>query len=148
MPNIQKPLPFPELQTKPDLVPLIRLTDDMSQVLALLTGYDGTQRRLLRCSKAGVLHTGQPRTKGIIKVADTGGNYDYQGPDILTTEVLIHADKDNAGVVYLSIDKSNVTDECWVLAANEWVRIAVDNLQSVYLRNVTANDITRLMYSR
>lgn len=148
MPNIQKPLPFPELESKPDLLPLVKLTDDMSQVLSLLTGYDGTQRRLLRCSAAGILQTGPPRTKGIIKVTDTGANYDYQGPDTLTNEVLLHAGKDNTGVVYLSIDKSNITDECWLLYANDWIKIAVDNLKSVYFRIVTANDVVRFIYSR
>jgi len=148
MPRIQRPLPFPDLKAKPELSPLVNLTDDMSQVLALLSGYDGTQRRLLRCSPTGVLHTLAPRTRGAVNVLADTDDYNWQGSNLDTTEVMIRSNPANIGLVWVNIDVIASDDSGWVLSSGEVLNLTLNNLNNIHLNIKSIGEKVIILYSQ
>ncbi|KKN16544.1 hypothetical protein LCGC14_0974950 [marine sediment metagenome] len=148
MTKIRIPLPFDDLDTHPPLASMITISDDMLQALVLLSGYSGTERKLLRCTPTGILNTVTPRFQGIINVAASGANYLYQGPVIMTTEVMVRSNPNNAGLVWVNIDGAATTDTGWPLASGEVLMFTVDNLNHVHLKIIADTEKVILMYSR
>lgn len=148
MPRIHKPLPFPKLESRPEMSALPNVSDDIQQTLSLLSGYDGSERELLRCSPGGILYFNSPRAADIIKVTATAINYDWVGDSIITNEVVIRADSGNAGVVYVMIDKPYAAGSAWPLAANESLQLSLDNLNNLNIRIVADTEIVYILYTR
>jgi len=148
MPRIQRPLPFPDLKAKPELSPMVNLTDDMSQVLALLSGYDGTQRRLLRCSPTGILHTLAPRTRGVVNITATAANFLWQGTAVETTEIMIRSNPANTGLVWVNIDVAAAADTGWPLAPGEVLNLTVNNLNNLHLKIIANTEKVIVLYSQ
>ncbi len=148
MPEIITPLGFEELKTKPPLNPRVRLSDDMQQTLALLSGYDGVQRHIIRTTPTGILQVVNPLVQAILNIVTTGGNESYQHTPQRCSEVIIKADKDNSGDVWLNIGAAAAVDTGWVLDANEQIPITVANLAHVRLFVVTSGDKVQIMYTQ
>jgi len=148
MPKVGIPLPFPGLDCKPPLSPQVTISDDVIQALVLLSGFSGTERKLLRCTPTGVLNTVTPRFQGFENVTGVGANYLYQGPVVKTTEVMVRANPDNAGRVWINIDAAAVADTGWPLDGGEVIVFTVDNLNHVHARIVGDGEKIIIMYSR
>lgn len=148
MPRIHIPIPFPKLNSEPDLSSLPVISDDIQQTLALLSGYDGSQRELLRCSPGGVLYFNSPRASDIIKVTATSINYDWIGDNIITNEIVVRAASGNGGIVQVMIDKPFAAGSAWPLAANESLQLSLDNLNNLNLRIEADTEIAYILYTR
>jgi len=148
MAKIHKPLPFPTLQSKPELSALPNISDDIQQTLALLSGYDGSQRELLRCSPGGILYFNSPRAADIIKVTATAINFDWVGDNVITNEIVVRADSGNADLVQVMIDKPFAAGSAWPLAANESIQLSLDNLNNLNLRIIADTEIVYILYTR
>ena len=148
MPKIKKPLPFNELMTAPELAPMVNLSDDMIQALTLLSGYDGTQRKLLRCSPTGILHTIAPRLRGIVNIAATAANFLWQGSNRETTEIMIRSNPDNTGRVWVNIDAAAAADTGYPLDPGEVIDLTVNNLNNLHLKIITDTEKVIVLYSQ
>lgn len=146
MPQIDKPIPFHELDLKPDITASIRLSDDIQQTLALLSGWAGSTRRLIRCADTGVLYTVNPRILGIDHVTANTTNYVYQGSDKVITEVIIRGHPSNSDTVWVKNDEAASTINAWPLAANEWIQFTLNNLKHLHLLIETDTDRAILLY--
>ena len=100
MAKIKKSLPFHELELRPDITTAVSLSDDIQQTLALLSGWAGDTRRLIRCADTGVLYTVNPRILGIAHVTADETNYVWQGSDKVITEVIIRGHPSNSDTVW------------------------------------------------
>ncbi len=148
MHEILIPFKIEDLLLKPDFAGRIKLSEDMQQALSTLVGYDGSTRRLLRCSQTGVLNIITPRIQKIVHVSDDEANYVWQGEDIKTTEVMILANSLNAGVIWVKNDAPALTSNGWPLNAKEVVNFSIDNLSNLHIKIPLANDIAIVAYSR
>lgn len=148
MREITKPFNIEDLLLKPDIVGRIKLSEDMQQTLAALCCYDGSLRRLLRCSKAGVLHTSSPRIDGIIHVKRTNGNYEWQGSDIPISEVMILGHPANNQLIWVKNDEIASATNGWPLAANAVLNITLDNLLNLHLLIVADGETAIIAYTR
>lgn len=148
MPTIKKPLPFDELKSTPELKAMVTITDDMIQALTLLSGYDGTQRKLLRCSPTGVLHTIAPRTRGAVNVAATAANFLWQGSNVEATEVMIRSNPDNAGRVWVNIDAAAAADTGWPLDPGEVLVLTINNLNNLHLKIIADTEKVIVLYGQ
>lgn len=133
MSEINKPMGIPELNLSPPVSGKVRLSEDMQQTLALLSGYGVSQRKLLRCSEAGVLNVASARVKDIMHVTASGDNDTYQGENVDCTEVMIMGHPDNAGNVWARTDVTATTDNAWPLAAFDVIKFTVNNLKELQL---------------
>lgn len=148
MSRLYLPLPFPDLKSKPDLSALVDLSNEMIQTLSLLSGYDGSERRLLRCSPTGVLHTISPRTAGVVNVAAVGANYLWQGSAVATTEVMIRSHPDNAGRIWVNLDAAAAADTGWPLDGGEVINLTLNNLNNLHLKIIADLEKVIILYSR
>lgn len=147
MPVPKLPLPFDELDTRPSLSPKPRISDDIQQVLSLLSGYDGSQRRLLKVSPTGVLYVCSPPVKGIINVEGVGAGYNWQGDDISTSEVLIYANCKNVGDIWVNKGIAAAVDTGHVLECGDSVIWGLNNLRSLHLHIVNAGEKVIITYT-
>lgn len=148
MPDVIKSLPFEEMATKPPLTGRIRITDEMQQTLALLSGWDGASRRLLKVSQSGALYVCSPRVKGIINQQGDGDADDIQLPDIPTSEVLIRAKPTNAGRIWVNFSAAAADNVGYPLDSGEHVILSVNNLHSLYLHYTKNNDWAIVVYTK
>jgi len=146
--RIQKPLPFPQLDAKPEITGLVNLSDDMQQCLSLLTAYNGSVRRLLRCNELGVLLVTSPQTNPVLAKTSVGDNTYYAFPSQLCSECIIKADASNAGVVHIQIDSQATPPTTYPLAAGDWVIIHPINLDRVNFKFTKLSDIVIIWPSR
>lgn len=148
MPEILIPFKIEDLLLRPELVGRIRLSEDMQQTLAALCGYDDVARRLLRCSKGGVLHTTTPRIDNILHATANQDNYTTQLPNRKTTEVMIMGHPDNTGLVWVKNDETASTANGWPLAANGILNVTVDNLNNLNLLIAVNGEKAIVAYTR
>lgn len=148
MPEILKSLPFDDLPTKPPLDPRPRVSDDMQQTIALLTGWDGATRRLVGVSPTGALHVTSSRVKGILNQQGDGDAYDCQLADIVTSEVLIRAKPTNSGRIWVNTYAAAAVDVGYPLDAGEWVVISVNNLHSLHLHFTKDDNWAIVVYTK
>ena len=148
MPRIGIPLAFDELNCKPSLAPMVSVNNEMEQALSLLSAYDGVQRKLLRCSPTGILHTIGPRVQACINVTGSGANDTWQGSAIKTTEVMIRANANNAALIWINVDIAAAADTGWPLAGGEVLNITVNNLNNVHALIVGDGEKLIVLYSR
>ena len=148
MPPITKPLPFEDLETKPPLSGIIKLSDDMQQVLSLLSGYDGTERRLLTCTPTGTLSVASARVKGIANVLADQASYTWQGTDIKISEVLIKAHPDNNSRVWVNVDTAAAANTGYPLEAGDYVKFTINNLRNLHLFIAANTEKVIIIYTR
>lgn len=152
MPDINLPMDIPELNLQPPITGKVRMSEDMTQTLSLLCGYFNGKRKLLDCSKSGILQTVQPRIKSIWGTTSTGAGSAIRGNDIPCNEVMIlgHPDNDTLIVVrpysvYVPTgDNANIG---WPLAANAVVGFTVSNLNQLWFYFVGATDKVIVAYT-
>lgn len=147
-PTIAKPLPFNELQVQPELITPIKLSNDMQQVLSLLTGFDGSQRRLLRASPSGVLHFASCPVKDIINFQAEGDADTYQPADIPTSEVLIRAKPTNTGRIWVKTGIAAAVDVGYPLDSGELVVWGINNLSNLHFYFTKDDDWVIIVYTK
>jgi len=148
MSTIITPLGFEELKTKPPLSPQVRLSEDMQQTLALLAGFDGVQRHLIRTTPTGIIQVVNPLIQAIINHTSTGGNEAYQHSPQRCSEVIVRANPNNGGDIWLNVGAAAGVDTGWVLDANEQIPITVANLAHIQLLIVTSGDKVQIIYTQ
>jgi len=148
MPDIIIPFRLEGLPVKPELAGRIRLSDDMQQTLASLVGFDDIARRLLRCSKGGILHTTTPRLDNIVHVTTAAGTGLWQGSDKKITEVMIMAHPDNNGLLWIKNDEAATANNGWPLAANAILNVTLYNLNNLHILSVTPEEKAIIAYTR
>lgn len=142
------PFHVEDLQVKEYYTGRLRLSDDMQQTLAQLTGYDTVSRKLLKCSTGGILYVAAPRIDDIAQVIASGANYNWQGSDKKATEVMIMGHPANTGLVYVKNDQIATVDNSWPLAAKEVIGVTLENLNNLHLLIVVDGERAILAYSR
>lgn len=147
MPTPKLSLPFDELDTRPPLNPQPIITDNIEQVLALLSGYDGSQRKLLKCSPVGVLYVAQPVIKGIVNILADQASYNWQGNGISTTEVLIISVPTNSSYVWANVGAAAAPDTGYPLDSGDWVRWSINNLRSLHIHIVGNGEKVAVVYT-
>lgn len=147
MPTPKLSLPFDELDTKPPLNPQPTISDNIEQVLALLSGYDGSQRKLLKCSPVGVLYVAQPVVKGVINILADQASYNWQGEGISTTEVLIIAVPTNSSRVWVNVGAAAAPDTGYPLDSGDWLRWSINNLRSLHIHIVGNGEKVAVAYT-
>jgi len=147
MPVPKIPLSFPELEARPQFSPQPRISDDIQQVLSLITGYDGSQRKLLKCSPAGVLYLASPSVKGIVNILANVPAYNWQGEGIPTSEVLILNNPKNTGDVWVNVGGVAAVDVGYPLETGDWVLWGINNLRSLHLHIVDDTEKAIVVYT-
>jgi len=141
-------MPVPELDLRPEQASPVRLSEDMQQVLALLTGYARNQRVLLQATPSGVLFVASPRIEDVFHVTATNDNYDYQGIDKPCSDVVIFGHPDNIGLIWARPDLPALATNAWPIAKKEVVCFTLSNLNQLYLRIVTNGEKAIIAYNR
>lgn len=146
--DIIKPLPFDDLPTKPEIVGRPKMSDDIQQTAALLVGWDGATRRLVRVSPSGVLHTASARVKGVTNILANQGSYNWQGGDVSTSEVLIRANPKNSGEVWVRVGAVAGVDTGYPLDAGDFVVWGINNLHSLHIHIVNTGEKAIVVYTK
>jgi len=146
--EILKSLTFDDLPTKPEISGRPKLSEDLQQTLALLSGWDGATRRLVGVSSTGVLYTASSRVKGIINIGGGGAGYNWQGSDIQTSEVLVKANPNNTGEVWVNVSAVSGVDTGYPLDAGDYVVFSINNLHSLHVHIVTAAEKAIVIYTK
>lgn len=141
------PVKMPEMHLPPEADRGIELDAGMKQVLALLTAYWGEKRVALAGSPSGVLFVSSAQLAGIWHVTDTGGNYNYRGPDRLCSEVMVMGHPSAAGTSWVQVHKLATTTNAWPIAAKETIGCTITNLNMLNVLIPTANDRVIIAYS-
>lgn len=131
MSRIGVPLKVPELQLSPDPEGGINLSEDMQQVLALLTAFSMNRRILLQASPVGALRVTSARLLGIVHYTGSGANDTQNGADIPCSEVMCMGHPDNTGKVWVRSLSTATTTNSWPVGAGEVINISVDNLRDL-----------------
>lgn len=146
--EITMPFDIEDLKTKEMYVGRMRLSDDMQQTLAALTGYDTVSRKLLKCSTGGILYSTSPRLAAIATIEANSDNYAWQGVAKKTSEIMLKADKTNTGIVRVMVDTIAGLTLGWPLNANDVVGFSIDNLHNLYIFVETNGEKVTIAYTR
>lgn len=146
--EILKSLTFDDLPTRPEITGRPKLSEDMQQTIALLSGWDGATRRLIGVSPSGVLYTASPRVKGIANISDAGAGYDWQGGDITTSEVLVKANPNNSGEVWVMVSAVAAVDTGYPLDAGDSLVFSINNLHTLHIHVVNAGEKAIVIYTK
>ena len=146
--EIQKPLTFEDLPTKPPLVGKPKMSEDLQQTVALLVGWDGATRRLIGVSPSGVLYVASPRVNAILNILANQDSYVYQGSDVSISEILVRANPDNNGRVWVNVSVAAAVDTGYPLDAGEWVRFSINNLRSLHLFIALDTEKASVIYTK
>jgi len=141
------PLTFDDLPVRPPLVGRPRISEDIQQTAALLVGWDGVTRRLVRCSPTGALYVTSPRVKGIINQLSGGIGSTHQFTNIVTSEVMIRANPSNFGRVWVNVGKAAADHTGYPLDAGEWVNWSINNLINLHLFFANEDDYAIVVYT-
>lgn len=146
--EITIPFKIEDLLVKPEMSGRLRLSDDIQQTLASLVGFDSIARRLLRCSKGGILYTTTPRMQDIVHIAGSGANDTWQGSDLKTTEIMVMGHPSNSSLIWITTDETATVDNGWPLAANAVLDITIDNLNNLNILIVGDGEKAIIAYTR
>lgn len=141
MSRIGTPLKVPELLLQPEPEGGIELSEDMQQVLALLTAFSKNRRIVLRASPGGALRTTHARIQDIKQIEGSGPNDVVHGSDIPCSEIMCMGDPDNTGKIWVRPLVTATTSNAWPLGKGEVVNIAVDNYRDLQALIVTHADV-------
>ena len=133
MAELLKALTFDDLPTRPPLSGRLKISDDLQQTIALLSGWDGATRRIIRVSPSGVIRTGSARAVGLYNIVADEDAYEITYDDCPTSEVLLRAFPDNTGRVFVNIGTAAALNTGYPLFTGEWVNLSVNNLNSLQL---------------
>lgn len=148
MAKISKSMDVPELGLAPPLTGAIRLSEDMQQTLALLTGYDDTKRVLLKASESGVLAVASRRIADVVHFTGSGANDEQIGDNLDCTDVMVIGHPSNTGLVWVRPDITATVNNAWPLAANGAVGFTIDNLKQLNMLIVISGDKVIVGYTR
>jgi len=146
--EILKSLTFEDLPTKPEISGRPKLSEDLQQTIALLSGWDGATRRLVGVSPSGVLHTASPTVKGIANITASAGDYNWRGGYIPTSEVLIKANPNNTGEVWANVSVAAAPDTGYPLDAGDYVVCSINNLRSLHIHIVNTGEKAIIVYTK
>ena len=141
MHRIGTPLKLPELNLEPPQEGGINLSDDMQQVLSLLTAFSKNRRIIVQASPVGSLRTTSARIQDIKHIEGSGANDEVQGTDIPCSEVMCMADPTNTGIVWVRTLTTATTMNAWPLGVGEVVNLAMDNYRDLRALIVTHADM-------
>ncbi len=145
--KILKSLTFKDLPTKPEITGQPALSEDMQQTVALLSAWDGITRRLIRSSQTGILYASSPKVKSIINKVSTGSTENVTFTDIPISEVLVMANANNGGHIWLNIGANGGVDIGWPLDAGDSLNISLNNLLDLHLHIITSGDKAIIIYT-
>lgn len=146
--EILKSLTFDDLPTKPEIVGKPQMSEDIQQTAALLVGWDGATRRLVSVSPSGVLYTASQKVKGIVNIGGGGVDYNWQGGDITTSEVLILANPSNSGRVWVNVSAVGGVDTGYPLDASHSVVWSINNLHTLHIHIVNSGEKAIVVYTK
>lgn len=138
--EIQVPFPLSGIPLKPEMTGRVQIDETMIQTLSALCGWNGEARRLLTCAVNGALHVTTPPAKAIVNSASTGANENITFADEPTTEVMIMANPNNTGDVWVNIGAVGAVDTGWLLSSGDTVNLAINNMLELNLFVVTSGD--------
>ena len=138
--EIQTPFTIKGIPLKPELKGSQKVDETIIQTLAALMGFDGEARRLLTCAINGALHTVTPPLAGITNVESTGANEDVTFSDQATTEIIVLANRNNTGDVWVMVDGAAAVDTGWLLAPGDHVQFSINDMQRLNLHIITSGD--------
>lgn len=131
--EILKPFTFDDLPTKPPVTGRPKVSEDLQQTIALLSGWDGATRRLIRVSPSGVIRIGSARAVGIYNIVANKDEYTITCADCPASEVMIRAFPDNTGRVFVNIGLAAALNIGYPLFSGEWVTLSVNNINTLQL---------------
>lgn len=140
MQGIDIPFPLKDIPLKPELTGRIKVEEVIIQTIAALCGYDGEARRLLKCSLGGSLHTVSPPVCCFTNKVSTGPTEDVTFGNIPTTEVMILANANNGGDIWVNVSAAAGVDIGWPLDAGDMLNISINNMAELKLHIVTQGD--------
>jgi len=140
MADIQIPFPLKGVPIKPEMTGRLKIDDKLVQTLAALCGWDGEARRLLTCALNGSLHVTSSPVCCIANKVSTGAAEDITFGDTPITEVIVFANPNNTGDVWLNIGAAAAVDTGWVLDAGDYLQFSINNLSELRLHVVTLGD--------
>ncbi len=138
--EIESPFPIKGVPLKPELSGRQKVDEKLIQTLSALMGFDGEARRLISCSLSGALHGVTPPLAGITNVASVGSNEDVTFGDQATTEIIVLANRNNTGDVWVNVDAAAAVDTGMVLDAGDSVKFCINNMQRLNLFIVTVGN--------
>ncbi len=141
MSRIGTPLKLPESNLQPEPEGGIELSENMQQVLSILTGFVENRRVLLKASPGGILRTTSPRVIDIKHLEGSGQNDQVQGSNIPCSEVMCMGDPTNTGTIWVRSLKTATTMNAWPLAAKDVINLSVDNFRDVRALIITHADM-------
>lgn len=148
MSEIHKALRIPELDLRPPITGHIRLSEDMQQTLALLTGLGDNKRVILKATESGVLNTVSPQVKDIVVVTANATPYAWQGGDIPCTEVAVMAGLDNSNRVWVRSNSAASAANGWPLDKGDPFGFTLSNLNQLHVTIQTSGEIAIIAYTR
>lgn len=148
MPHVSKPMDIPELGVTPPITSKVRLSDDMQQTLALLTGYFDSKRVLLKATESGVLQVVQPVIKDIVVFTAADPVFTWQGGDVPCTDVAVIAGLDNTGKVWVRPYSVASAANAWPLSKGEVFPFTIANLNQLHITIEVTAEIAVIAYTR
>jgi len=147
MDGMNNPVKMPELNVIPESDRGIEVDAGMKQVMSLLTAYWREERVTLRASPSGVLFVSASQIGDVYQVTDVGAAYEYQGPNVLCSEVMVMGHPSASGSIWVRPHKVATITNAWPVAAKEVVSFTITNLNMLHLLIPTANDRAIIAYS-
>ena len=132
--------PLDGLRIDPDLFEHLEIDEKAIQTLASLFGWDGQTRRMIGCSLGGSLRTVSSPVSAMINKVSTGATEDITFGNSPVSEVMILANKNNSGDVWVNVGASAGVDTGWPLDAGDMVKLPINNLSDLKLHVITSGD--------
>lgn len=148
MPDIMRPLPFEDMPTKPPLTGRPKISDDLQQTVSLIVGWDGATRRLVKVTPSGVLAVCSPPVKGILNIEATTADYDWQGSDVNTSEVMIGCNCKNVGDIWVNVGAAAAPDVGLLLEAGDSIVFSINNLHTLHIHIPTSGEKAIVTYTK
>jgi len=133
MSRIGTPLKVPELNLQSEREGGIELSEDMQQVLSLLTAFSRNRRIVVKASPIGALRTTSARLIDIVHYTGVGASDTQQGDDIVCSEVMCMGHPSNTGKVWVRSMSTATTSNAWPLGKGEAINLSVDNLRDLQM---------------
>ncbi len=148
MPDIIVPFPFGDLPLKPELTGKIKVSDDVQQTLSTLLAWDGSSRRLLRCSRTAILQVTSPQVRSITHSTGSGANDVITFDDTETAEVMVRGHPSNTGLIWVTVGETPTVNNSWPLAASDNINLSIDNLNRLQILIVVDGEKVIVIHTR
>ena len=132
---------------RPPLPPGAPLSDYVQQALALLIAYTYGETVVLHASPAGVLYVAEPRVSDTYQWTAVGDAEAHQGSDIQATQILLVADPENVGDIYVRTRTAASATNSVVLGKGMSMTLSVENLNELRVLIEKTGDTLCVMYS-